>query len=121
MKKLTKVLKALSDANRLKILKILQYKTMCVCELQFSLELAQSSISKHLKILEEADLVDSRKDGLWVNYFIHKTQDNPYAQEMITKLSTWLESDPDVKTLIDRAKLADRMIITTKVKQEESA
>lgn len=121
MKKLTKVLKALSDPNRLKILKILQYKTMCVCELQFTLELAQSSISKHLKILEEADLVNSRKDGLWVNYFIPKNQDNPYALEMTAKLSGWLETDPEVKTLIDRAKLADRIIITTKGKQEETA
>ncbi|MBU1171457.1 MAG: metalloregulator ArsR/SmtB family transcription factor [Proteobacteria bacterium] len=112
MKKLVKVMKALSDPNRLKILKMLQYKTMCVCELQFTLELAQSSISKHLKILEEAELVDSRKDGLWVNYFIPKTCDNPYAEDMIKKLASWLENESDVKTLIDRAKLADRMIIT---------
>lgn len=112
MKKLVKVLKAISDPNRLKIIKMLQYKTMCVCELQYALELAQSSISKHLKILEEAGLVDSRKDGLWVNYFLSKTPDNPYAVQMLNQAKQWLEDDPDVKTLIDRAKLADRMIIT---------
>ena len=52
------------------MIKLLQQKTMCVCELQGVLGLAQPTVSKHLKILEEAGLVDYRKDGLWVNYFV---------------------------------------------------
>ena len=111
MKKLVKVLKATSDPNRLRILKILQIKSMCVCELQFSLELAQSSISKHMKILEEAELVDSRKDGLWVNYFLHKSDENQYAAEMLDKLESWLEEDPDIEKIVARARLADRIEI----------
>ena len=111
MKKLVKVLKATSDPNRLRILKILQIKSMCVCELQFSLELAQSSISKHMKILEEAELVDSRKDGLWVNYFLHKSDENQYAAEMLDKLESWLEEDPDIEKIVARARRADRIEI----------
>ena len=65
MKAFTKVMRALSDPNRVKIIKLLQQKSMCVCELQAALQIAQPSVSKHLKILEEADLVDYQKDGCW--------------------------------------------------------
>ena len=68
MKNFIKVMKALSDPNRIKIIKMLQHKMMCVCELQAALDIAQPTVSKHLKILEEAGLVDYQKDGLWVNY-----------------------------------------------------
>ena len=51
MKDFIKVMKALSDPNRVKIVKMLQRKTMCVCEIQAALQIAQPSVSKHLKIL----------------------------------------------------------------------
>jgi ArsR family transcriptional regulator len=111
MKKLIKVLKATSDSNRMKILKMLQLKTMCVCELQFTLGLAQSTISKHLKILEEAGLVECKKDGLWVNYFLSKSNDNEYAMEILSKIETWLEDDPEIEKIIARAMTADRIQI----------
>ncbi|MDJ0819926.1 MAG: metalloregulator ArsR/SmtB family transcription factor, partial [Desulfobacterales bacterium] len=57
MKSFLKVMKALSDPNRVKIVKLLQQKEMCVCELQGALEIAQPTVSKHLKILEESGLV----------------------------------------------------------------
>ena len=62
MKEFVKVMKALADPNRVKIIKLLQQKVMCVCELQGALGIAQPSVSKHLKILEEAGLVDYRKE-----------------------------------------------------------
>lgn len=68
MKEFIKVTKAISDPNRVKILKMLQHKRMCVCEIKALLQIAQPSVSKHLKILENAGLVGSEKDGLWVNY-----------------------------------------------------
>jgi len=67
MRDFIKVMKALSDPSRVKILKMLQHRDMCVCEIQAALGLAQPTISKHLKILEEAGLVGFTKDGLWVN------------------------------------------------------
>jgi len=79
MKDFIKVMKALSDQNRVKIVKMLQHKMMCVCEIQEALRIAQSSVSKHLKILEEAGLVDYKKDGLWVNY-------EPELKELIKRL-----------------------------------
>jgi len=67
MKDFIKVMKALSDPNRVKILKMLQHKVMCVCELTAALNLAQPTVSSHLKLLEEAGLAHSRREGLWVN------------------------------------------------------
>ena len=64
MKTFVKVMKALSDPNRIKIVKLLQQKVMCVCELRAALKISQPSVSKHLKILEDAGLVDYQKDGL---------------------------------------------------------
>ncbi len=70
MKRFTEVMKALSDPNRVKIVKILQHRSMCVCELREALQVSQPTVSKHLKILERAGLVDYKKDGLWVDYFL---------------------------------------------------
>jgi len=49
MKDFVKVMKALSDPNRVKMLKMLQHRPMCVCEIQAALEIAQPTVSKHLK------------------------------------------------------------------------
>ncbi|MEA1901476.1 MAG: metalloregulator ArsR/SmtB family transcription factor, partial [Thermodesulfobacteriota bacterium] len=79
MKEFVKVMKALSDINRVKIVKLLQHKMMCVCELQTALKVAQPTVSKHLKILEHAGLVVSKKEGLWVNYYPADGSASPYA------------------------------------------
>ncbi len=50
MKSFIKVMNALSDQNRVKIVKLLQHKTLCVCELRAALEISQPIASKHLKI-----------------------------------------------------------------------
>ena len=55
MKELMKTLKALADTTKVRIIKMLQNKRLCVCELQEILGIAQSSVSRHLKILEDAD------------------------------------------------------------------
>ena len=57
MREFIKVMKALSDPNRVKMVKLLQRRVLCVCEIQEALGLAQSTASKHLKILEEAGLI----------------------------------------------------------------
>ena len=102
MKDFIKVMKALSDPNRVRIVKMLQHKLMCVCELQEALQIAQSSVSKHLKILEEAGLVDYKKDGLWVNYYLTDGMNSPYASSLMGNLRHWLEDEPQVRELIKR-------------------
>ena len=102
MKNFIKVMKGLSDPNRVKIVKMLQNKLMCVCEIQAALHISQSSVSKHLKILEEAGLVDYKKDGLWVNYYLTDGMKSPYASSIIGNLRHWLEDEPEIIDLIKR-------------------
>lgn len=101
MKNFVKVMKALSDPNRVKIIKMLQHKMMCVCEMKEALQISQSSVSKHLKILEEAGLVDFRKDGLWVNYYLTDGRQSPYASSLMGNLRYWLEEDEATRELIE--------------------
>jgi len=112
MKSFIKVMKALSDPNRVKIIKMLQQKVMCVCELQAALRIAQSSVSKHLKILEEAGLVDFQKDGLWVNYYLADGHRSPYAASLLGNLKHWLNDDPQVAELIKKVPLLNREELT---------
>ncbi len=108
MKTFVKVMKALSDPNRVKIVKLLQQKTMCVCELRAALNISQPSVSKHLKILEEAGLVDSHKDGLWVNYYLSDGRQSPYAASIMGNIKHWLNDDPEVADLIKKAPFLNR-------------
>jgi ArsR family transcriptional regulator len=114
MKNFIKVMKALSDPNRVKIVKMLQHKIMCVCEIQQALGLAQSSVSKHLKILEESELIDYSKDGLWVNYHLSSGIANPYVANLLGNLRFWLEDDAQVATLVARLPGIRREIICKK-------
>ena len=102
MKGFLKVTKALSDPNRVKIIKMLQQRALCVCEIQAALKLAQPTVSKHLKQLEEAGLVDSQKDGLWVNYRLTDGSSSPYAASLLGNLRHWLQEDPDITVLIHK-------------------
>jgi len=101
-------MKALSDPNRVKMIKVLQQKKMCVCELQGTLDLAQSTVSKHLRILEEAGLVGYNKDGLWVNYFLADGKHSTYAASLLGNLQHWLNEDPDIAELMNKAPFINR-------------
>jgi ArsR family transcriptional regulator len=102
MKKFIRVMKALSDPNRVKMVKLLQHKVMCVCEIQAALGLAQSTVSKHLKILEEAGLTTYYKDKLWVNYSLSDGTDSPYAANLLGSLKHWLDEDPGLADIVEK-------------------
>ena len=102
MKDFIKVMKALSDPNRVKTLKLLQQKPMCVCEIQKALGLAQPTVSKHLKILEDAGLVTYSKSGLWVNYTLADGNSTAYAATLLGNLKHWLQDDPEVAPILQR-------------------
>lgn len=68
MKKTAKLFKALSDETRLRILSLLGAGELCVCDLMAILDLPQSTVSRHLATLRNADLVEDRRQGVWMYY-----------------------------------------------------
>ncbi|MEJ5376288.1 MAG: metalloregulator ArsR/SmtB family transcription factor [bacterium] len=122
MRMLVRVLKALADPNRIRIMKMLQHRTMCVCELTEALGIAQPSVSRHMRVLENADLVEQRKEGPWVNYLWNHSPVNPFARELLERMRDWLQEDPEVQTLLLKASKLDRNIICrrSQIKREVS-
>ncbi|MGV8073264.1 MAG: ArsR/SmtB family transcription factor [Syntrophobacteraceae bacterium] len=102
MKEFIKVMKALSDPNRVKIIKMLQHKSLCVCEMQAALGIAQPTVSNHLKVLEDAGFVTYRKDGLWVNYSLADGGSSPYSASLLGNLRHWLKDDLEITGIIER-------------------
>ena len=113
MRRMEKMFKALADRNRLRILKMLEVKPMCVCEVTSILGIAQSSVSRHLGILRDAGLIDDRKDGLWVEYSLVSTTDDICAT-ILTGLRRWGKSDQQVREDREKAAHADRSVICGK-------
>lgn len=74
LRKQSRLLKALANETRLKMLRLLNIKEMCVCELTVALDLTQPTASHHLNILQNVELVKDRKEGKWVFYSAMKPQ-----------------------------------------------
>lgn len=109
MKSHLKVLKALSDKNRLRIMKMLEARPMCVCEITAVLNLAPSTVSKHLSLLYEAELIEDRKEGRWVNYSLPSKSLIPFVSEMLQLLRRSLKDDPEVSADLEKAKKVNRV------------
>ncbi|MBN1494067.1 MAG: winged helix-turn-helix transcriptional regulator [Candidatus Omnitrophica bacterium] len=106
MKSATMVFKAFADEKRIRILKLLEKRKMCVCELAYVFGIAQPSVSKHIKKMMKAGLLASEKDGFWTNYFIKP--DNQYAKKLVSVLSPWLNDDELVHSDYKKALRANR-------------
>ena len=65
-----RVFSALGDSNRLRIVLALRQGELCVCQIVSLLELANSTVSRHLQILRETGVIESYKQGRWVYYRI---------------------------------------------------
>jgi len=104
MRELMLVLKAVADKNRMRILKMLERKSMCVCELAAVLGITQPSVSKHLVILKNAGLIQDERNSQWIDYKLCREIVNRYAPVMLKQLEAWVNDDPCVKR--DRKKSA---------------
>ena len=69
-RKIAIIFKALGDENRIRILKLLNGGEKCACKLLEELNISQSTLSHHMKILCDAEIVTGRKDGKWMHYSI---------------------------------------------------
>jgi len=85
MREVLSIMKALGDENRLRVLYALQGRELCLCQIVEMLGLATSTVSRHMSILQQARLVDSRKEGRWT-YFRLAEGDAPAAARDATAL-----------------------------------
>jgi len=96
------ITKALADENRVRMLLALRRKELCVCQLIELARLAPSTVSKHMSILKQARLVDSRKDGRWMYYRLAGAHAPPAVRQAIEWVSRSLAADPQMAVDGDR-------------------
>jgi DNA-binding transcriptional ArsR family regulator len=105
MREFMNISKALSDANRVRILLALRAQELCACQLTELFELAPSTMSKHLSILYQAQLANMRKDGRWVYY----SRPGKEAVPAVRSALEWLDSSlaKDEQALADAKRLKE--------------
>lgn len=84
------VFKALCDENRLQILEQLQTGEKCACKLLDCLQIGQSTLSHHMRILCASGIVRGRREGKWTHYSI-SPEGRAYAQTLLTALTATKE------------------------------
>jgi ArsR family transcriptional regulator, arsenate/arsenite/antimonite-responsive transcriptional repressor len=109
MRDLERALKAAGDPTRARILKLLERRGLCVCQVQAVLALAPSTVSKHLAILKQAGLVEDRRDGKWIEY-AWADQPSHYAAAVLALLRGPLDRDAAVVT--DRRRLREVLAVS---------
>lgn len=95
MEKITSVFKALSDTNRLRILKMLQVKPLCACEIKAVLGLAPSTVSQHLSILKKEEFIIEEKEGKFINFKINHQPQNLQVASLLSIMNL-IGSDEEV-------------------------
>lgn len=96
MRDLLAVMKALADENRLRIVAALQGRELCLCQIVELLGLATSTVSRHASILQQARLVQSRKQGRWT-YFRLDEDAHGAAEEATAMVVRALKRDPQAR------------------------
>ncbi len=82
-----KIFKALCDENRLCILKLLKGGEKCACVLVEEMQIGQSALSYHMKILCDSGIVESRQEGKWTHYKLSKSGIN-FALKRLLEITT---------------------------------
>ncbi|MDC7232016.1 MAG: metalloregulator ArsR/SmtB family transcription factor [Spirochaetales bacterium] len=108
MNSLVNQLKALGEGNRFRICMMLLEKPLCVCQLLSVLDIAGGTLSNHLKILKNAGLIDQRKDGKWIEYYIAGDS----AEDFIRKNADFLSDRELIDRDLDTIRCSDRTSCT---------
>ncbi len=108
MKESANIFKVLSDKNRLRILKMLQIKPLCVCEITEVLQLAASTVSQHLSVLKNGGFILEERDGKWVNYLINQRPGDQRISAILSQLDFWLGDNHVIESDKQKVKVVDR-------------
>lgn len=81
------ILKTLSDINRMRVLNLLKGGELCVCEIEYIMEVNQSNLSRHLKNMTQVGLITPYRKNKYVYYGINSDflEKNPFVKEIISR------------------------------------
>jgi DNA-binding transcriptional ArsR family regulator len=97
MRNVLEITKAMADGNRLRALMALTGGELCVCQIIELLELAPSTVSKHMRILHQARLVESRKEGRWMYYRLPDGNAPRAARDAVAWAHSHLAQSPQTR------------------------
>jgi ArsR family transcriptional regulator len=107
MREFIRITRALADPNRVRTLLALRRGELCVCQITELLGFAPSTVSKHLSILHQAALVESRKDGRWI-YYRRPGKDAP---AMVRAALDWIEKSlADAPSVLEDNKKLEKIL-----------
>jgi ArsR family transcriptional regulator, arsenate/arsenite/antimonite-responsive transcriptional repressor len=109
MKKISNIFKALSDHTRLRVIKLLEERELCVCELIQVLDMSQPRISRHMSMLKNAGLVEDRREGKWVYYSLRKENQGKEIKILLDAMVLMANNDAVVKADKKNLKKAIRL------------
>ena len=102
MRDLLKITKALADENRIRVLLALRDGELCACQITELFGLAPSTMSKHMSILYQAGLVDSRKEGRWIYFRLPDGKAPRTVKKAIDWISNAVQEQPRIQQDAER-------------------
>jgi ArsR family transcriptional regulator len=106
-----RVFKALSDPNRLRIMKMLGRRELCMCEVREVLDLSNSTVSKHLTVLRDAGLLLDTKKGKWVNFRLNDKAEQKFIRSVLGLVRNSFEDDDAIRQDAQKLPRVDRIKI----------
>jgi ArsR family transcriptional regulator len=100
--------KALGDPNRIRIMKMVGVRELCLCELREILGLSSSTVSKHLTILRDAGLLLDSKDGKWVNFRVNANAGQQVIRSVIALIGESFNDDDAVRADLKKIRTVNR-------------
>lgn len=96
LRPMSRLLKAVADETRLRIVALLAHGELCVCHVETALKLSQPNASRQLGILRNAGVVDTRRDGSWIYYRLVEQAD-PDCERQLRSLIAGFASRPAIR------------------------
>ncbi len=110
MKHMIRLLAALTDATRLRLIRLLLREELCVCELVDALRIRQYKVSRHLSRLRAVGLVEARRNGRWMYYSIGRRAGlRSFHQDLLKVIDVYLDGTPEAGR--DDARLRRRLAL----------
>ena len=109
MRQILEITRALGDENRLRALMMLREGELCVCQIIELLGLAPSTVSRHMAILHDSGLVETRKEGRWIYYHLNEDFEVPCVGTVIAMARECLSKNDRIRDDARRLKGIRRM------------